>query len=178
LKHISFPSSVKTIGASAFGWGGNKNFTSVVVIPKSVINIESCAFENSMIYMESRDILDTWYSEASVMDTEWWNSATCAMFKGCELQYENDIPYVSSFTYHFSTEDDGYCSIVGATELIRYPRVPYREGYVFGGWNVLVDGSYEKYEVTERNNDKVAFLSHEQAKVESGTIMCPIWLAE
>lgn len=53
-----------------------------------------------------------------------------------------------------------------------------REGYVFGGWNVLVNGSYEKYEVTERNNDKVAFLSHEQAKIESGTIMCPIWLAE
>jgi len=36
-----------------------------------------------------------------------------------------------------------------------------REGYVFGGWDVLVNGSYEKYEVTERNNDKVAFLSHE-----------------
>ena len=178
LKQISLPPSVTTIGDFAFAWAGNKNFTSVVVIPESVKRIGRCAFENSMIYMKATDIPEGWYQAPIVMDTEWWDSSTCAVFKGCTLGYDEDIPYVASFTYYFSAEEEGYCSIAGATELIRYPRIPYREGYIFGGWTTEKDGTVAMYKLSERNKDKVAFLSQEQAKVESGTILYPIWILE
>ena len=139
LTTVNLSRGLISIGGSAF----NKCSALIsITIPESVTEIANSAFKdnsNLTIYVAAQSKPDGWGKT--------WNYSASSMFGttharpvvwGCVLDYDaNEIAYVVSFTKSGSSITN-----TGAFAV----KMPYREGYVFGGWYTDALFTGETYE--------------------------------
>ena len=114
-----FPSSVTYIGAAAFASMTNKSTVDQIIIPSTLADIKSGAFNGN-------DHV-TLYTEFSSKPSGWssnWNIADRPVVWGCNLSADNS--YVVSFYNSFYN--------ISNTNAINGISNPNRSGYTFDGW--------------------------------------------
>ncbi len=168
VKYLAIPESVKKIGKYLFN-EDNPNehflvFTSVT-LPESVETIGTRAFStSSTVYTSSSELYQKWslVSGVTVM--------------GCELSYDDGVPYVDSFTYvSRSDETTGKKVTVFTFDYEDGIVAPYRKWYNFKGWATEKDGQ-PVYGIPRVKNDLLfTFDVGEIENVPDGTTLYAVW---
>lgn len=128
LKHLDIPTSVEEIGSYAFA-----EVQAVFVVPKTVSVIGAGAFQKgSTIYT---DVASRWQTPQNWFRYDnsnfFPNSPFCdysTVVYGCELGYDDGVPYVISYTY------DNLNTMSAVNIAMPAAEIPRRKGYVFKGW--------------------------------------------
>lgn len=159
LEYVAIPSSVKEIGTGAFE--GDKM---CVVLPETVETISSygSVFRVHTLY--------TSLSSAEEAPKGWnwqYSNRSDTTVYGCELGYEDGIPYVKSVAW--STEN--------ATKISENALIPVREGYTFMGWatepnsNTVVIGK-----TTESDGEEYTLYVKElKERFPFGAVLYAVW---
>ena len=159
LEYVAIPSSVKEIGGGAFE--GDKM---CVVLPETVETISSygSVFRVHTLY--------TSLSSAEDAPKGWnwqYSNRSDTTVYGCELGYEDGIPYVKSVAW--STEN--------ATKISENALIPVREGYTFMGWatepnsNTVVIGK-----TTESDGEEYTLYVKElKERFPFGAVLYAVW---
>lgn len=187
LKHLDIPASVEEIGSSAFA-----EVQAVFVVPKTIRVIGTGAFQKgSTIYT---DVASRWqtpqnwfrYDNSYFLSQPPFNEYSTVVY-GCELGYDDGVPYVISYTY------DNIDTISVIVTAMPAAEIPRRKGYVFKGWSkspkgdVALGVTYFKEKrvvdliegyIFTKSACYVSLTENDLSTLENGTKLYAVWEKE
>lgn len=191
LKKVTLPQNMNVIPAGAFMYCFNLE---IVLFPQNLSQINTSAFAfcyklgftlpKTVSAMGSAFLGCTVYMEESFENNSYSISGSGSIFASVTLAKDNNVPYVSSYTY-ISSDDNStfytYDNILCPYKSSGYRAVPYREGYEFMGWKTSENGEvvYKPFTVTPdygtMTEYKACITDEELATIESGTVLYAEW---
>lgn len=188
LTYVYFPQGLTTIESSAFAKCSKLRFIAIpqsvtsidslvfyedsalsVILPTSVQSIGNQAFTGATVYTSSPTRThEGWINETNPLYTSLW-AASCKIVYGCELGYDDGVPYVISFTYIPPSLNSSEYTVNGTNYFI-----PCREGYEFAGWATEENGEVV-YESALVNGVTVTLTEEQKEIIPAGTTLYAVW---
>lgn len=191
LKKVTLPQSMKVIPADAFSSCYNLE---TVIFPQNLTQINAEAFSHcykltvtlpkNVSAMLGTFFGCTVYMEESFENNSYSISGSGSIFASVKLAKDNNVPYVSSYTYISSDDNSTFYTFNNPLSFFKnsgYRAVPYREGYEFMGWKTSENGEvvYKPYTVTpdygSMTEYKACITDEQLATIESGTVLYAEW---